>query len=35
MAKGNATLKVTFPGAKAAIAKLKAELVRLKQAVGK
>jgi len=33
MAKGNAVLKVTFPNAKAIIAKLKAELARLRMAV--
>ena len=35
MAKGNAVLKVTFPGAKAIIQRLKAELARLRMAVRK
>ena len=32
MARGSAVLKITFPGAKAIIAKLRAELARLKMA---
>jgi len=35
MEEGKAILKVTFPNAKAIIVRLKAELARLKMAVGK
>ena len=35
MAKGTAVLRVTFPGAKAIIAQLRTELVRLKMATRK